>query len=77
MADDLIHREKFQVAYVGDRADDHTMDVEALGPALIAFGNAARQSKTHVQRQSAIHLMVEELRAGLRPSSPKPPEAVA
>ena len=38
---------------------------------------AARQSKTHVQRQSAIHLMVEELRAGLRPSSPKPPEAVA
>ena len=40
-------------------------------------GTAARQSKTHVQRQSAIHLMVEELRAGLRPSSPKPPEAVA
>jgi hypothetical protein len=38
---------------------------------------AARQSETLVQRQSAVHLMVEELRTALRPSSPQPPEAVA
>jgi len=46
--DDLIHREKFQVAYVGDQADDHTMDVEALGPALMAFGKLIRAANAEL-----------------------------
>lgn len=39
-----VSREGFQVAYHGDRRDDHSIDVEALAPALLGFGQLIRES---------------------------------
>jgi hypothetical protein len=38
MADAPEVRQKFRVAYMGADPHDHSMDVEALGPVLLAFG---------------------------------------
>jgi hypothetical protein len=39
-------RQGFQVAYHGDRLDDHSLDVEALAPALLGFGRLVRESNS-------------------------------
>jgi hypothetical protein len=46
-------RQRFQVAYVGDDANDHSMDVEALGPALVAFGKLIRAANTELNGDRA------------------------
>lgn len=48
MAESEQNRERFQVAYVGDDDNDHSMDVEALGPALLAFGQLIRAANTEL-----------------------------
>lgn len=47
------NRERFQVAYIGDDENDHSMDVEALGPALLAFGQLLRAANTELNRNRA------------------------
>ncbi len=47
------NRERFQVAYVGDDENDHTMDVEALAPALLAFGQLIRAANTEFNQSRA------------------------
>lgn len=37
-------RQTFQVAYYGDNPDDHSLDVEALAPALLGFDRLVRES---------------------------------
>lgn len=37
-------RQTFQVAYYGDSPDDHSLDVEALAPALLGFDRLIRES---------------------------------
>jgi hypothetical protein len=37
-------RQRFQVAYHGDDPHDHSLDVEALAPALLGFGRLVRES---------------------------------
>jgi hypothetical protein len=37
-------RQGFQVEYHGDRLDDHSLDVEALAPALLGFGRLVCES---------------------------------
>lgn len=47
--DDKMSRQKFSVAYSGkNRIDDHTIDVEALAPALMAFGKLIRECNAEV-----------------------------
>jgi hypothetical protein len=42
-----VSRHSFSIAYAGNaRADDHTMDVEALSPALLAFGKLIREANS-------------------------------
>ncbi|MDA9476213.1 hypothetical protein XI03_17195 [Bradyrhizobium sp. CCBAU 65884] len=53
MADSGQNRERFQVAYIGDHDDDHTMDVEALGPALLAFGKLIRAANAELNQNRA------------------------
>ncbi len=44
-----MSRQLFSVAYSGkSRADDHTIDVEALAPALMAFGKLIRECNAEV-----------------------------
>jgi len=43
----------FQVAYVGADPDDHTMDSEELGPALLAFGKLIRAANTELNEDRA------------------------
>jgi hypothetical protein len=43
-----MSRHAFQVAYHGTDPDDHTMEVEALGPALLAFGKLIREANTQI-----------------------------
>ncbi|WP_291849856.1 hypothetical protein [Bradyrhizobium sp.] len=47
------NRERFQVAYVGDDDNDHSMDVEALAPALLAFGKLIRAANAELNKDRA------------------------
>lgn len=47
------HREKFQVAYLGEVDGNHSMDVEALAPALLAFGKLIRAANAELNRDRA------------------------
>jgi len=44
------NRERFQVAYIGDDDNDHSMDVETLAPALLAFGKLIRTANADLNR---------------------------
>jgi hypothetical protein len=46
-------RYSFQVAYHGADADYHSMDVEALGPALLAFGKLIRETNSEINGDRA------------------------
>ena len=46
-------RDAFQVAYVGDDSDDHSMDVDALGPALLGFGKLIRGANAEMNGERA------------------------
>lgn len=48
-----VSRHAFQVAYHGTDADDHSMDVEALAPALLAFGKLIRESNAQINGDRA------------------------
>lgn len=47
------NRKKFQVAYISDDDSDHSMDVEALAPALLAFGKLIRAANTELNQNRA------------------------
>ena len=53
MAESKQNRERFQVAYVGDNDNDHSMDVEALAPALLAFGKLIRAANIELNQNRA------------------------
>jgi hypothetical protein len=54
------HRAKFQVAYIGDADDDHSMDVEALAPALLAFGKLVRAANAELnQNRASMKVLVD------------------
>ena len=62
MAEDSVEvrRKKFQIAYVGDDADDHAMDVEALAPALLGFGHLMRAVNADLNKdQAKVKVLVE------------------
>jgi hypothetical protein len=48
-----VSRHAFQVAYHGVNADDHSMDVEALAPALLAFGKLIREANEQINGDRA------------------------
>jgi len=49
-----MSKQEFSIAYNGDdREDDHTIDVETLGPALVAFGRLIREANTEFNGKSA------------------------
>nr|MBA3726034.1 hypothetical protein [Armatimonadota bacterium] len=48
-----VSRQAFQVAYHGTAANGHTMDVEALAPALLAFGNLIREANVEINGDRA------------------------
>lgn len=50
---DDVRREAFQVAYHRDHADDHSLDVEALGPALLGFGRLIREANATLNGDGA------------------------
>jgi hypothetical protein len=55
-----IRRKKFQIAYLGDVADDHAMDVEALAPALLGFGRLMRAVNADLNKdQAKVKVLVE------------------
>src|SRR5688572_16891890 len=54
MADQPESRQTFQVAYVGEDPNDHTMDVEELGPALVAFGHLVRAANRELNQDRAV-----------------------
>lgn len=44
-----VSRKAFSVAYDGpDKADDHTIDVDLLAPALLAFGRLVREANKEI-----------------------------
>jgi hypothetical protein len=47
------NRERFQVAYVGDDDNNHSMDIEALAPALLAFGKLIRAANVELNQNRA------------------------
>jgi len=47
------NRKRFQVAYVGDDDSNHSMDVEALAPALLAFGKLIRAANAELNQSRA------------------------
>ena len=54
------NRQRFQVAYVGDNDSDHSMDVEALAPALLAFGKLIRAANAELnQNRASIKVLVD------------------
>jgi hypothetical protein len=54
------NRQRFQVAYVGDSDSDHSMDVEALAPALLAFGKLIRAANAELnQDRTSIKVLVD------------------
>jgi hypothetical protein len=46
-------RQMFQIAYHGDRPDDHSLNVEALAPALLGFGRLIRESNEALNGEKA------------------------
>src|SRR3954469_13636672 len=62
---------------VGEHPDEPSTGKVRLHVILEQACHVARQSKLLVQRQSAIHPMVEQRSVGKLVSSPKPPEAGA
>lgn len=49
-----MSRHQFSVAYTGDdRAADHSMSVEALAPALLAFGKLMREANSELNGKKA------------------------
>jgi len=46
-------RRKFQVAYLGEKADDHAMDVDALAPALLSFSKLLRAANEELNSERA------------------------
>ncbi len=49
-----MSRKEFSVAYAGmDRADDHSIDVETLAPALLAFGKLIREANRQTNGKSS------------------------
>lgn len=48
-----VSRHAFQVAYYGTDPDDHSMDVEALAPALLAFGKLIREANAQINGDRA------------------------
>jgi hypothetical protein len=54
------NRKRFQVAYVGDKDSDHTMDVEALAPALLGFGKLIRAANAELnQNRTTMRVLVD------------------
>ena len=54
------NRKRFQVAYVGDDANDHSMDVEALAPALLAFSKLIKAADAELnQKRTTIKVLVD------------------
>lgn len=54
------NRERFQVAYVGDDENDHSMDVETLAPALLAFGKLIRVANAELnQNRATVKVLVD------------------
>jgi hypothetical protein len=53
LAESKQNRERFQVAYIGDDENDHSMDVEVLGPALLAFGQLLRAANAELNQNRA------------------------
>jgi hypothetical protein len=52
-------RHAFQVAYDGGPAAGHSMDVEALAPALLGFGRLIRESNTVLnQNKAAVKVVI-------------------
>jgi hypothetical protein len=59
VATEEINRRRFQVAYVSDDADDHSMDAETLGPALAAFGKLLKAADKDLNTQkTAVRVLV-------------------
>jgi hypothetical protein len=48
-----VSRQAFQVAYYGGDPNDHVMDVEALAPALLAFGQLIREANAQINGDRA------------------------
>jgi len=48
-----VVREAFQVAYYGDDPNDHSLDVEALAPALLGFGRLIREANATLNGEGA------------------------
>ena len=49
-----MSRKEFSVAYDGpEKADDHTIDVDVLAPALLAFGRLIREANREVNGKAA------------------------
>lgn len=60
MAESGQNRERFQVAYLGDDDNDHSMDVEALAPALLAFGKLIRAANSELnQKRATMKVLVD------------------
>ncbi|MDB5550437.1 MAG: hypothetical protein JWL86_421 [Rhizobium sp.] len=54
MDDADLSKASFSIAYNGDgRADDHTMDVELLAPALLGFGKLIREANSEINGDRA------------------------
>ena len=53
VGDGEVSRRVFQVAYHGEDADYHSMDVDALAPALIAYGKLIRESNSQINGDKA------------------------
>ncbi len=49
-----MSRQEFSVSYHGaDRKDDHTIDVQVLAPALLAFGKLLREANTEISEKKS------------------------
>jgi hypothetical protein len=59
MADYPETRQTFQVAYVGSDPNDHTIDAEALGAALVGYAQMIRVANTELNKsRAAVKLLV-------------------
>jgi hypothetical protein len=54
MADYPETRQAFQIAYVGDNPDDHTIDAGALGAALVGYAQMVRIANTELNKDRAV-----------------------
>src|SRR6266516_250933 len=54
-----VSRQAFQIAYEGAAASAHSMDVEALAPALLGFGRLIRESNAVInQNKTTVKVLV-------------------